>query len=240
MPAFPTWRAFGPGASAMLGWEPPRDVLPRTALRIENGQGMHWDSHLARLRMGATCLGWNVAWLSDVEPEIAAWISATGLAACRLQMFPEAISVLLEAIPCHIPPFRLQPMTHPLGDIRGDARGALKGLLGPWDIRARNSAHERLVEDALLLWPDGTMAETTIAAIGLQLDGKLLLAPPEGRVSSLTEAFDLPGWARSRGLVLEPRPIGLNEVSGGQLWCMNAVRGLWQAEVVQASIPFRP
>ncbi len=230
---FPAWRAFGPGASTLLGWESPLDVLPRTSLRIENGRGEHWDSHLTRLRMGARCLGWNVSWLSGMEPAINAWVSTAALAACRLQLFPESISVRLEAMADHNPPFRLQAMPHPLGDLRGDARAILKGLLGPWDILARNRAHQRLAEDALLLWPDGTIAETTIAAIGLELDGKLLMPPPEGRVSSIAEAFDLPFWARSRGLVVEPRPIRLNEVPGGQLWCMNAVRGLWQAEVVQ-------
>ena len=87
--------------------------------------------------------------------------------------------------------------------------------------------------ETLLLWPDGTLAETSIAAIGLRLNDKLLLPPLEGRVSSITEAFELPLWAISKGLSVQRRPIRLDEVSGGQLWCMNALRGLWQAEVVQ-------
>ncbi|MDE3246558.1 MAG: hypothetical protein KGN80_10755, partial [Acidobacteriota bacterium] len=59
------------------------------------------------------------------------------------------------------------------------------------------------------------------------------LPPLEGRVGSLTEALELPLWASSHGVALQRRPITLAEVSSGQLWCMNALRGLWQAEVVQ-------
>lgn len=230
---FPAWRAFGPGASCLLGWDPPRHSLPRTALRIVDGQGLYWNSHMTRLQMGAIGLGWDVAWLNGKEPEIAAWILTAGMAACRLQLFPDAISVRLEAIPDPFVSCRLLAMPHPMGDIRGDAKAALKGILGTWDIQARNQAHEKPADDALLLWPDGTLAETSIAAIGLQLNDKLLLPPLEGRVSSITEAFELPLWAISKGLSVQRRPIRLDEVSGGQLWCMNALRGLWQAEVVQ-------
>lgn len=201
---------------------------------------MHWKTHITRLHTGAIGLGWDVSWLKGKEPEIAAWISTSGMAACRLQLYPDAISVRLEAIPEPFSSCRLLTMAHPLGDIRGDAIAMLKGLLGAWDIRARNHAHESLADDALLLWPDFTIAETTIAAIGLQLNDKLLLPPLEGRVSSITEAFELPLWAMSHGLVIQRRPIRLEEVSSGQLWCMNAVRGLWQAEVVQLLFPFRP
>lgn len=234
--AFPAWRAFGPGAPRLLGWNPPHppfDALPRTALRIVDGQGLHWSNHMTRLQMGAIGLGWDVSWLNEKEPEIAAWISTADMAACRLQLFPDAISVRLEAISGRFSSCRLLAMPHPLGDIRGDAKAALKGLLGAWDIQARDDAHERLADDALLLWPDFTIAETSIASIGLQLNDKLLLPPLEGRVSSITEAFELPLWAMAHELVIQRRPIRLDEVSGGQLWCMNALRGLWQAEVVQ-------
>ena len=200
-----------------------------------DGQGLYWNNHMTRLQMGAIGLGWDVAWLNSKEPEIAAWILTAEMAACRLQLFPDAISVRLEAIPDRFSSCRLLPMPHPLGDIRGDAKATLKGLLGAWDIQARNEAHahESLADDALLFWPDGTLAETSIAAIGLQLNDKLLLPPLEGRVSSITEAFALPLWAMAHEFAVQRRPIRLDEVSGGQLWCMNAVRGLWQAEVVQ-------
>lgn len=150
-----------------------------------------------------------------------------------MQLFPDAVSIRLEAVPAAFSMCRLLSMAHPLGDIRGEATAALKGLLGPWDIQARQHALARLADDALLLWPDGTIAETAIAAIGLEVEGRLRMPPKEGRVSSITEEQELPLWARSRGLDIRYGPIGLDEVSGGRLWCMNAVRGLWQAEVVQ-------
>ena len=237
--AFPAWRAFGPNARRLLGWEPPHDARPRTALRIVEGQGVHWESHLARLLSGAVSLEWDVSWLKAKEPEIADWISTAGMAVCRLHLFPDAISVRLEAIPDPCLSYRLLAMVHPLGDIRGDARARVKGLLGIWDSQARTHAHEKLADDTLLLWPDFTLAETTIAAIGLQLHDKLLLPPLEGRVASIAEIFELPLWALSHGLIVQRRPIRLEEVSGGQLWCMNAVRGLWQAEVVQLLGPER-
>lgn len=234
-PAFPAWRAFGPGAPGLPGWvAPPGAVpLPRTALRILDGPGPQWERHLSRLRSAAAQLGWDVAWLREVEPLLMAWMQATGEAVCRLQLFPDALSARLEDLPDQPPSFRLLPMAHPLGDVRENVRATFKGLMGAWDIRARNLARAGLADDALLLWPDDLVAETTMAAIGLQLDGELVLPLLDGRVSSITEAISLPLWASSRGLAVRHRPIRLDEVSGGQLWCMNAVRGLWQAEVVQ-------
>ncbi len=229
----PIWRAFGPGASRRLAWDAPRDALPRTALRFADLQESHWGWHLGRLQSGAACLGWEVSWLGSAESEITAWISTSGFGAGRLQLLPDVISIRLESIPVLGPSYRLLPLAHPLGDIRNDARAGLKGLLGPWDIQTRNHAQEKWADDALLFWPDGTIAETAMAAVGLQLKGELLVPPPEGRVSSITEAVDLPAWAASRGLAVRRRPIHLKEVTAGQLWCMNAMRGLWQAEVVQ-------
>ncbi len=166
-------------------------------------------------------------------PHLMAWISEAGTAACRMQLFPDALSVRLEAMPDPHPPYRLIPLPHPLGDVRDNPRAAHKGILGAWDIQVRNQAYESQAEDALLLWPEGTLAETAIASIGLQVGGDFFLPPSEGRVESLTEALELPQWASTHGFALQRRPIALTEVSGGQLWCMNALRGLWQAEVVQ-------
>lgn len=166
-------------------------------------------------------------------PHLMAWIYQAGTAACRMQLFPDALSVRLEAMPDPHPPYRLIPLPHPLGDVRENPRALHKGILGDWDVQVRNQAYENHAEDALLLWPDGTLAETAIASIGLQACGDFFLPPLEGRVGSLTEALELPLWASDHGFALRRRPIALAEVSGGQLWCMNALRGLWQAEVVQ-------
>jgi len=198
-----------------------------------DGQGVHWTSHLSRLRLGAIKLGWDVSWLDGTGPQVAAWMAAAGPVVGRMQLLPDALSVRLEAIPDHVGSYGLLAMGHPLGDIRSDSRSAHKGLLGAWDIEARNQAKAKLADDALLLWPDGTLSETAIAAIGLQVAGKLRMPPKEGRVASIAEAIELPLWASSRGLEVRYGPIRLDEVSTGQLWCMNAVRGLWQAEVVQ-------
>ncbi len=125
-------------------------------------------------------------------------------------------------------------MAHPLGDLRGDTASAVKGLKGPWDFEVRHIAQANQADDALLLWPDGSIVETSLAAIGMEKGDRLILPPPWGRVKSIAEARDLPLWAQSRGLRIEFSPILLEEVSGGPLWCMNAVRGVWQAEIVQS------
>jgi branched-subunit amino acid aminotransferase/4-amino-4-deoxychorismate lyase len=218
------------------GWDPlhqPFDALPRSTLRIVDGQGVHWISLLTRLQLGAARLGWDISWLDREEPGIAAWISTVGMASCRAQLFPDAISIRLEALPEAFATYRVLTEIHPLGDIRSNGKATLKGLLGTWDMQARHHAREKAADDSLLLWPDGTLAETTIAAIGLQLNKRLVLPPLAGRVASIAEAVELPLWARIHGLAIERRPIRLEEVSAGQLWCMNALRGLWQAEVVQ-------
>lgn len=194
---------------------------------------MNLESHLHRLEAGARELGRDVPWLREVLPDLLAWLSEAGTAACRMQLFSDALSVRLEAMPEPESPYRLIPLPHPLGDARENPRALHKGILGDWDIQARNQARESHGEDALLLWPDGTLAETTLASIGLQVGRDLFLPPLEGRVGSLTEALELPLWASSHGVALQRRPIALVEVSSGQLWCMNALRGLWQAEVVQ-------
>lgn len=186
---------------------------------------------MARLKMGASNLRWDVSWLR--ESDILAWISTAKTVVCRLQLFPDVLSVRVEAIPDAFPTYRLLAVPHPLGDLRRDIRAPLKGLLGTWDMKARDLARKRFADDVLLLWPDGTIAETAIAAVGLQLNDKLLLPPLEGRVASITEALDLPRWAKSHRLDLQRKPIALDELLAGKLWCMNAVRGLWQAEVGQ-------
>lgn len=217
----------------MFGWEPPPSALPRTALRLFDGLAINWDRHIRRLEVAASELGWYVHWLNEVEPAMAGWISNAGTAALRLQLFPDALSARLEAIPVLVPSYRLIPMPHPLGDIRGNERAPFKGLLGLWDLQALDQARKRHAEDALFFWPDGTIAETAIASIGLRIVDHLFLPPLEGRVASITESVELPLWALGHTLQVQRRPITLNEVINGQLWCMNSLRGLWQAEIVQ-------
>lgn len=126
-------------------------------------------------------------------------------------------------------PCRLVPMIHPLAGRKWDPAAPHKGLTGPWPSEAWAEARRRGGQDALLLWSDGSLAETAIAAVGLERDGILLFPPPEGRVASLAERLDLPGWAADRGLRVESAPIPLSCVAEGQLWCMNALRGVWPA-----------
>jgi branched-subunit amino acid aminotransferase/4-amino-4-deoxychorismate lyase len=138
----------------------------------------------------------------------------------------------LEPLPVSPDPYRLVVMPHPLNEGRSDPQAPHKGLSGPWSAAIRTEAQRLGGEDALLLWPDDTLAETAIAAVGLEVNGTLLLPPPEGRVASLAERLDLPAWAAGRGLRIEAAPIPRSRTQEGRLWCLNALRGIWPASLM--------
>ncbi len=200
---------------------------------VNQGHWSHREDHLDRLLGGASLLGWEVAWLPDSLLELGDWFASVALAACRLVLRPRALSVRLEVPPLPLSPYRLLSLPHPLGDCRSDPRAAAKGLLGPWDIQVREFAQAQGADDTLLFWPDGTLAETAIAAVAALKGDRLILPPHRGRVRSISEDRDLPSWAAVRGLRLEYSSLQLGDLAGCQLWCMNTVRGVWQAEVVQ-------
>ena len=225
---------FGPGAAAWSrGPLAPEGEGPRTALRVALGRPVHLPAHLERLRLGAEALGEPAPWIAGIEMPLRDWIAGGALAegALRLALHTAEglVSARLEPLPVTPDPYRLAPMPHPRGDLRGDALARHKGLSGPWRQPALAEARSRGAQDALLFWPDGTVAETAIAALALEAGGTLFLPPPEGRVASLAEALDLPAWAEARGLALRQKPIPLAEAAGACLWCLNAVRGIWPA-----------
>ncbi|MDP1830667.1 MAG: aminotransferase class IV [Geothrix sp.] len=226
-------RGFGPGADALRP-DLPQDRLPRTALPVLRGQPRHLEPHLDRLQSGAVVLGQPAPWLPGIQVDLLRWLEAalSGRdAGLRLILHPKAgfVSARLETLPRAPSPCRLIPMLHPWAEARSDPAAPHKGLRGPWASAAWAKAHRLGGEDALLLWPDGTLAETAIAAVGLEVDGVLLMPPPEGRVASLAERLDLPAWAAGRGLRLDTATIPLARAPEGQLWCMNALRGIWPA-----------
>ncbi len=51
-------------------------------------------------------------------------------------------------------------------------------------------------------------------------------------MASLAEALDLPAWAAARGLELRWEGIPLGRVAENRLWCLNAVRGIWAANLL--------
>jgi branched-subunit amino acid aminotransferase/4-amino-4-deoxychorismate lyase len=141
----------------------------------------------------------------------------------------ETLHVRLEAIPETPRPYCLLPMLHPLTPERENPLAVCKGCLGPWSAGALAAAREAGAQDALLHWPDGTLAETAIAVVGLLEGSRFTLPPAAGRVRSIAEVWDLPGWADERGWEVRHAPIPLQAARQGQLWCFNALRGLWPA-----------
>lgn len=227
--------AFGPGAGTPgLASGGSR---PRSALAVRHGRPRHFEAHLDRLREGAAALRTAVPWLPQAASDLLVWLAPLpGAAALRLALDPDlqVLEASLEPLPPAPNPCRLAPMPHPGGDLRGHPLAPHKGLSGPWCTEALAEARLRGAEDALLLWPDGSIAESPIATVALERDGILTLPPREGRVAGLTERMDLPRWAGTRGWALRHAPLYLEDGHQGHIWCMNALRGIWRATLLQA------
>lgn len=159
---------------------------------------------------------------------------AAPVSALRLALHPALglLRVRMEPLPSTPLPYLLAPMTHPLAQRRHDPLLQHKGLGGPWGAAVLAEVRTLGAADALLLWADGSLAETAIAAVGVEQEGVLTVPFPEGRVASLAEQLDLPAWAAQRGLRIEQASLGLPQARQGQLWCLNALRGIWPAQLL--------
>ncbi len=225
-------RWFGPGAGGP-GQPQSSGNIPRTALPVLPAGPRHLLAHLERLTRGAEALGQPVPWLQGARPELEAWVKAQlGLnasAALRLVLDPflRTIEARLEPLPMAADPYRLIRLPHPLGGRRQEPLLRHKGLAGPWSSGVLAIAQTQGAADALLCWPDGTVGETAIAAVALEVGRDLVLPPHEGRVASLAEQLDLPEWAASRNLRITHGPLTIEALAEGRLWCLNALRGVW-------------
>jgi branched-subunit amino acid aminotransferase/4-amino-4-deoxychorismate lyase len=203
---------------------------------MRQGAPRHLEAHLERLRAGGRALGCDVSWVGEAGLELEQWLKrhAAPEAALRLELLLDLklLDARLEPLPSASTPYRLAPLPHPMGDLRPDPLAPHKGLSGPWRPQVLSEAWRQGAEDALLLWPDGTLAESAIATIALERQGSLTLPPAEGRVASVAERLDLPVWAEERGWALRHAPVTLEDCAGGQLWCLNALRGLWPATLL--------
>ncbi|HJW43097.1 MAG TPA: aminotransferase class IV [Geothrix sp.] len=228
-------RVFAPGDSRpdpVLVAE--QNARPRTALAVRRGEAQHLAAHLARLEAAARAMGEPAGWVRDLASSLEAWLSAEAIedAALRLRLHPGQLEARLEHLPSAPQPYRLIVRPHPMGARRGDPLLVHKGLSGPWGRDLLAEAHRLGAEDVLLIWPDGTLAETAIAAIGVELGESLQVPLPRGRVASLAERLDLPAWAAARGLRRIEAPVALEAALSGRLWCMNALRGIWPSTIL--------
>ncbi|HXC17014.1 MAG TPA: aminotransferase class IV [Holophagaceae bacterium] len=218
-------RAFGPGPGP--GYD-PQAAVPRTAARVERGLIRHLPAHLERLMTSAAAKGEAAPWVMAEADAIAAWAAAKchePAEALRLRLHGHQLWALLEPLPEQPSPYRLRLMPHPHGIPSRHPLAPHKGLLGIWNTAPLNGAKSAGAHDALLFWPDGTLVETAIASIALEVDGELWLPPLEGRVASLAERLDLPEWAGPRRIRIQA--FDAPQMHHGQLWCFNAVRGVW-------------
>ncbi|HET8715663.1 MAG TPA: aminotransferase class IV [Holophagaceae bacterium] len=199
---------------------------------MESGRILHLEAHLARLAAATDALGAPKPWLRALAPALEAWTAAAAdaaILALRLRVHGEALGAQLEPVPLTPIPYRLKLLPHPLGGPDRQPLAPHKGLTGAWGQAALAEARSAGADDALLAWPDGTLAETGLAGIALEVDGALWLPPPEGRVASLAERLDLPAWAGARPL--RTRPFDAGDLARGQLWCFNALRGVWPGQL---------
>lgn len=216
-------KAFGPGPGPAYD---PAIPAPRSAARVERGRIRHLSEHLARLRVGSSIQGQDLEWIESLASEVEAWVklkSRGPVEVLRLRVLGSRVWALLEPLPATPHPYLVKALPHPLK--QGHPFAPHKGLLGLWSTPALEAAHAAGAADALLFWPDGTLVETAIASIALEVEGELWLPPSEGRVASLAERLDLPEWAGPRPRRV--RAFNLKDLEAGQLWCFNAVRGVW-------------
>jgi branched-subunit amino acid aminotransferase/4-amino-4-deoxychorismate lyase len=221
---------FGPGAQIISHL---KLAHPRSSLRLEKGENPHLRAHIDRLKSSCVALGFAAEWI-DVEMDtLRAWLAQRD-GVLRLSVDPENERLIarLEPLPINPQPYRLilrkhpMPPTHPLA--------SHKGLLGPWWKDLLEDARGQGAQDALLFWPDGSLAETCIAAIAWEHEGALISPPLRGRVASLAERLELPSWVRTHKLQHQYQAIEAHQIHKGTLWCLNAVRGIWQAEVMES------
>lgn len=218
-------KAFGPGPGRSFE---PLLPGPRSGARVERGRIRHARAHLDRLATSAVAGGHSAAWLGAECGALAAWVATAWrdpLEALRLRLQGGNLWAWLEPLPETPDPYRLRLTPHPMGRPLDHPLAPHKGLTGFWDAAVLKTVQAGGAEDALLVWPDGTLAETAIAAIALEVEGALWLPPLEGRVASLAERLDLPAWAGRR--TLRTQPFGAADLARGRLWCFNAVRGVW-------------
>ena len=177
---------------------------------------------------GAAAIGEAAPWVMEEREAITAWVAAGSSdfeEALRLRLQGKQLWAVLEPVPVVPSPYILRLAPHPHGHPARHPLAPHKGLLGVWNLASLNEAKAAGAHDALLHWPDGTLVETAIASIALEVEGELWLPPAEGRVASLAERLDLPEWAGSRELRV--RAFTAEDLPHGRLWCFNAVRGVW-------------
>ena len=229
---------LGPGVHQEGPCLLPAGAHPRTALAVDGGRARHLGAHLARLQEGADALGQSAPWLPALRLPLEGWLQGTAGEASpivlrmSLDLEQTRLLVRLEVMPPTPAPYRLVPLPHPFAGEAQDPLLRHKGLRGPWEAGALAEARAGHGQDGLLVWPDGHVAESCIAAVALERPGLLLVPPPEGRVASVAEQLDLPSWASARNLEIRRAGFDLEAARRGRLWCLNAVRGIWPATVL--------
>ena len=170
-------------------------------------------------------MGAEATWLDAEADALRAWVEAETAApveALRLRLHGQQVWALLEPVPDTPSPYRLALMPHPRA---AHPLAPHKGLLGAWNLETLREAQAAGADDALLFRPDGAVVETAIASVALEVAGELWLPLAEGRVASLAERLDFPAWAGARPI--RHHAFTIEDLGRGQLWCFNAVRGMW-------------
>jgi branched-subunit amino acid aminotransferase/4-amino-4-deoxychorismate lyase len=168
-----------------------------TTLRCRDGALWFWPAHVARLRAGAAELGLCLPAEDVLRGAVASALGDLADARVRITLHPgRAPSIEAAAYAAPTLPWRLRPVAAaPSRDqvrLKTTARGVYDA--------ARRVAHDR--DDALLVGPDGSYLEATVANFFLVDRKGRLRTPPD-------TAPLLPGIARARVLAAAAR-LGLD------------------------------
>jgi len=172
-----------------------------TTLRARDGAIRFWPAHLARLRTGAAELGLRLPSDDRLRDAIAAALGDLGDARVRVTLHPDrAPSVEAAAYAAPAAPWRLRPVA---AAPRRDQVRLKTTARGVYDAARRAAAD---VDDALLVAPDGTYLECTIANI--------FVVDPQGRLRTPPAAAPLLAGIARHEVLAAARALGIDAEEG--------------------------
>lgn len=172
-----------------------------TTLRARSGALRFWPAHLERLRTGAAELDLRLPAEDRLREAIAAAVGDLADARVRVTLHPDrAPSVEAAAYAAPVAPWRLRPVAAAPRFEQVRLKTTARGI---YDAARRAAAD---ADDALLVAPDGTYLEATIANVFLvDAQGRLRTPPATAPL--------LAGIARAHVLAAA-RSLGIDVVAG--------------------------
>jgi branched-subunit amino acid aminotransferase/4-amino-4-deoxychorismate lyase len=213
------------------GGDAPRRTgsAPFETMGAANGELPLWDRHLARL--GAAVARLSLPWTAPAGLRAAAQellrSESQHDGVLRLSVVPHAhgVSTVLAArarspvkVVQLLPTVVARPANAPPGDLKAEPRG--------YYDEVRQQAQDGGADDGLVIAADGAVLETALGNLWLRVDGRWTTPRLDGRVLPGIARAILCDGLRARGLAVDERVCGLDDVHRAQALAVgNAVHG---------------